>query len=556
MNNFLFVIVTLITSSAVTSNLFAQNADVNAERVSFDYQMLRAISGKSSVGSVSVWPQSVYTIKDQSTDTSSAFSKYVSDYYAPIMLDNNSSTPITMAENSFGRFRGLVYSDSGVRLQGDASLMARAGYYNTTTVADPFVLFRPAVRFMGSLNSNLGFFLDLSNGMRIKGNPRYIALTDPTLARTLKFNTEDSSFFDRYIGYVQYQSEHLRIRFGREAMQFGFSPIDNFVHSIDAALLDGLLIDVPYKSIRFTMTHSGANGTDTTGAAVPTKYIATHRLSVDPTPWLSVSVSDMIVYWGRGLDLAYLNPLAFFVSAGLATEERSRNDNSFIGFDAAVRPMNGTMIYGNLIIDDLSYSTLSDTSYVGNNNKFAWQLGASQLLGSTHGNSKPTLISAEYVRIDPYTFSHRTQAASYTSFNAPIGYDMNPNSDRLAVQLKTWFTPRTFLRADFDYTRHGENILGTNGKILMGEDPRYPGSGLQAPIGNVGGDALRGDGDFLQGNRFLRGVLSYQRRVRIWFSAEWLPNVFTDLRIGYTHRSGGNTPSEFFFGGLEVRIGY
>lgn len=535
---------------------YGQNADVNAERVSFDYQVLKAISGASSLGSITVWPQSVYTVQEQSSDSTSEFSKYVSAYYAPILPGNSPAIPFTFAESSNGRFRGLMYADSVVKIQGDASVMARAGYYNTTAVAEPFVLVRPAVRFMGSINSNLGFFLDLSNGMRLKGNPRYIAQTDPTLTRSLKFAMEDSSFFDRYIGYVQYQSEHLRIRYGREAMQFGFSPIDNFVHSIDATLLDGLLIDVPYKSVRFTMTHSAANGTDTSGFAVPTKYVATHRLAIDPTPWLSVAVSDMIVYWGRGLDLAYLNPLAFFVSAGLATEERSRNDNSFLGFDAAIRPMDGTMIYGNLIIDDLSYSTLSDTSYFGNNNKFAFQLGASQLLGSTQGNSKPTLISAEYVRVDPFTFSHRTQAASYTSFNAPIGYDINPNSDRLAFQLKTWFTPRTFLKLDFDYTRHGENILDANGKIMMGDDPRYPGSGLQAPIGNVGGDALRGDGDFVQGNRFLRGVLSYQRRVRIWFSAEWLPNIFTDVRVGYTHRNGGNNPAEFFFGALEVRIGY
>jgi hypothetical protein len=76
------------------------------------------------------------------------------------------------------------------------------------------------------------------------------------------------------------------------------------------------------------------------------------------------------------------------------------------------------------------------------------------------------------------------------------------------------------------------------------------------PIGNVGGDILRGDGDALSGNAFLRGNVSHQRRARLWFSAEWANNIFTDLNIGYTNRNGGNSPTDFFFGALEIRIGY
>jgi hypothetical protein len=409
---------------------------------------------------------------------------------------------------------------------------------------------------MGSMGGGLGYALDLSNGARLRGAASVIRRTDPTLSRIQKLSIDDSSFFDRYIGYVQYQSDWLRIRYGREAMQFGFSPIDNFVHSIDAPLLDGLLIDVPYKSFRFTMTHSAANGTDTLGKAVPGKFIATHRVAFDPTPWLSMSVSDMIVYWGRGLDFAYLNPLAFFVSAGLGTPERNANDNSILAFDIAVRPFNGTMIYGSFIADDLSFSTVGDSSIAGNNNKFAYQLGASQIIGGTAGSAGRSLVSVEYARIDPFTFSHRSINASYTTLGAPIGHNMQSNSDRIALQLRHWFTARTFVRLDLDYTRNGENLLDANGKIIMGEDPRYPGSGIQVPVGNVGGDIQRGDGDFLYGNAFLRGNVSHQRRLRLWFSAEWMPNIFTDLRVGYTNRNGGNTPEDFFFGSLELRVGY
>lgn len=537
----------IVLAILVPTVVSAQNVDVYAERATIDGQLLRALRGQSSLGSVAVWPQQVR----HATAAGDAFGAYGRDYYRPLRADT--TTGFLFAPDDDGRFRLLTVNDSLVRMQGDASLMVRTGMTHVQNTAEAFALVRPAVRFMGSLGENLGFFLDLSNGARLRGTSNRIALTDPTLARTYKFLVEEQSFFDRYVGYVQYQSEHLRVRFGREPIQFGFSPIDNMVHSLQAAPMDGLLIDVPYKAFRFTSTHSMVDGVDTAGKAVPTKFIATHRVAVDPTPWLSVAISDMIVYWNRGLDLAYLNPLAFFVSAGLGTEERSRTDNSILALDCAIRPWEGTMIYGSIVADDIAFSTIGDTSNLGNNNKYAWQIGASQLLDV---GTMPLLISAEIVTMDPFVFAHRSIAASYTHMGAPVGYAMQPNSDRLAAQLRLWFTPRTSLRMDVDYTRNGENILDANGNILVGEDPRYPGSNLPAPIGNVGGDILRGDGDFLVGNRFLRGNVSFTRRINAWLSGEAWNNVFFDVRAGYENRNGGNRPGEFFFGSLELRVGY
>ncbi len=528
----------------------AQNADVHSEQVSLDMMLLRSIQGHESLGSYAVWPQSVQTLRKQVQVGGSAFGAYVSDYYGHVIPSSGYTNHMEVGQVD-SRFRGLDFADTVARLQGDLAIATRIGVTADAMVTDPFVLAIPSVRLMGSITDNLGFFLDLSNGARLAGNPMMIAKADPSLSRITKFTTEDSAFFDRYTGYLQFQSEYFRVRIGREPLQFGFSPIDNLVHSINAPMLDGLLIDIPYKAFRFTSTHSAAVGVDTAGKAVPSKFIATHRLAVDPTPWLSLAVNDMIVYWGRGVDFAYLNPLAFFVSAGLSTQERSENDNSMLSFDFAIRPVNGTVVYGTWFIDDLNYSTIGDTSYLGNTNKWAWQIGLSQSIVMAGFQS---LISAEYVRIDPFTYTHRSLNASYTSFQAPIGYAMQPNSDRVAAQLRTWFSPRTFIRFDLDYTRHGENILDSTGNILMGENPHFPGA--ISPIGNVGGDILRGDGDDLYGNRFLRGNVSHQRRIQIWFSTEWMPNIFTDVRVAYTSRNGGNSPDRFFSAAIDLRVGY
>jgi hypothetical protein len=540
---------------AAISVLKAQNADISSERVSMDQVLLRAVDGTTSPGKTAVWPQSIYSFSADSLDTISLFTKYLTEYYGPAYMNSAPTQGVEFALVSNGRFRGLALNDGVARFQADFSMMVRPGITNNDTTSDVFFLARPSFRMLGSLEKHLGYFLELSNGMRLAGESRRIAEADPTLARITRFVSEDTTFFDQYVGYIQYQSDWLRIRFGREALQFGFSPIDNFVHSIDALLLDGLLIDIPYKSFRFTTTQSSANGTDTAGSAVPSKYIATHRIAFDPASWLSVGVNDMIVYWGRGLDFAYLNPLAFYTSAGLGTAERNANDNSLLVIDAAIRPVNGTMAYGSLVVDDLSFSTLGDTSAAGNNNKFAFQIGVTQSFGNGEAGLR-SLASIEYVKMDPFAFSHRSINASYTNYDAPVGYDIQPNSDRIALQWRTWFEPQTFIRIDVDFTRHGENLLDSNGNIVMGEDPRFPGSGSMVAIGNVGGDILRGDADDLQGNRFLRGIVSYQQRVRLWFSAEWFPNVFTDVKLGYTNRNGGNSPATFWYGSIEARIGY
>ena len=261
----------------------SQSADVNAERVSIDAQMLRSLDGTASLMESSVFPQSMVHLTALAGDTTDTFAGYVRDYYGGLLLHAPQTQEFLVGGISNGRWRGLVQSDEIARFQGDASLMFRGGFTDNTVSTKPFLIARPSVRFMGSMSSSFGYFLDLSNGRRLLGGARRIARTDPTLGRTTKFISEDTSFFDRYVGYVQYQTSWMRLRFGREAMQWGASPIDNFVHSLEAPLLDGVLIDVPYKRVRFTMTHSGANSLDTSGLAVPGKFIATHRIAFEPT---------------------------------------------------------------------------------------------------------------------------------------------------------------------------------------------------------------------------------------------------------------------------------
>lgn len=80
------------------------------------------------------------------------------------------------------------------------------------------------------------------------------------------------------------------------------------------------------------------------------------------------------------------------------------------------------------------------------------------------------------------------------------------------------------------------------------------------PVGNVGADMTRGDGDFLPGrysvgNAFLRGNVSITRRLQVLLSTEVIKNVFLDARALYLNRTGGNMPLQEFWAWVELGLG-
>ncbi|MCS6965272.1 MAG: hypothetical protein NZ473_00685 [Candidatus Kapabacteria bacterium] len=529
----------LILGIAVV-RLFAQNADPLSDPWTLGLAFRRVLQDSIPLQQIVLWPAPLAGLPEllPSVEQPPYAAWHNSPPHAGFQLFPN-----------IGRHRFLAtVSDSLFHLIANLSFMSRGGHIRYGDTSSSFLLARLGIQAFFRYGKHAEGFLDVSNGARLAGIPEAAARVDPSLGRTLKFSIEARRYFDRYAGYVQLRWGKARVRFGREALSIGYSPIDNLILSPQAPMLDGLLLDLVHNHVRFSYLHASAEGTDTAGLPVRSKYIALHRIGWEPMPGLSFALYDMIVYSGRGLDFSYLNPLAFFVSAGLQTTEKSNQDNSLLALEMALRPRQGSLLYGTLLVDDINYSTLFDTTTAGNSNKFAFQIGAVGLLPiSTMGLQ----VALEYVRIAPFVFTHRTIVNSWTHLNAPLGYDMQPNSDRWALQLRYWIAPRITLTTSIDYTRHGENFLGPDGRLLT--EVR---NGVVLPIGNVGGNVLRGDGDVLAPNRFLRGKRSDTRRFHLQLAAEWLPNVISFFTVGYFNRTGGNFPLQQLWGTLEFRFGY
>jgi hypothetical protein len=567
---FALLIVCLCIAPLVVS---AQNVDIENDPVTADYIALQTLRGRMRLTSTAIAPFTLARITQSLSQEAAmqgftaldeSLARYISAYYTPIFSANTPYLPMLREANTThwfaqqgGRFRALTYQDSLIRIMADAQIMSRfTSFDQTIPTTTPLYPTSPAgysgnvgvgrlgARIMGNYANTIEFFLELTNGRTAGGKDSVALLTDPLLVGSTKFF--EDNFFDRYRGYIQAQWKHFRVRYGRDRMSIGFSPIDNLALSARTAPMDGLVADMEYGGFRFTSIHAGIEGLDTSNRAVINKFFALHRISFEPSDQFAFAVTDMMIYSGRGVDFTYLNPVSFYVSAGLGTLQKNRDDNSSLQFDVAWRPkylLPNTLIYGAWFIDDINVSTIGKQIPGANTNKFAFQVGASWT-----SETLPVMLTTEYVRIDPFVYAHRSMINGYTHFGRSIGYQMQPNSDRIALQARYWLAPRTTLHLEADYTRSGENYLAPNGKILTNNQ--------NWAIGNVGSDIARGDDDVLTYRAFLSGNRADMRRIRATLSSEFFTNIFCDLNLQYESRSGGNAPRTAMTAWLELRVGY
>lgn len=380
-------------------------------------------------------------------------------------------------------------------------------------------------RIRGTLFNSVGYYLRLSNGVRLSGTTKdgiFASEFEPILASTKKFAGEGSKTYDSFEGYLRYATagDWLGLTIGRESLRFGTGFIDKLlVSNQNSAPFDFIKLDLSYKKLRYSFFHSSIVGNDTSGNQLESKYLVFHRLEIGPifNGFMKLGFNEMLVYSNVPINFAFLNPISFLTSADLNTELPTKNtNNALIAIDASFYPAKKLTLQGTLLIDDLNFETLGKSDKIGNDNKFAFQGGFNWQDALFLKN---LALTYEYTRIDPFVYSHRQNNNSYTHWNLPIGPALNPNSDEHAVRLSYDFGSRLNITLTFKHQRSGMNITDSTGKITT----------------NVGSNILRGEGDFLIKNVFLQG----SRVNRNIFIAEitWQPVRQYYFSIKYQNRS-------------------
>lgn len=406
-------------------------------------------------------------------------------------------------------------STTAVFLDAYAWLGGRFGSGDTAAAARA-ILGEAGLRLRGTIMRQLGFFIQVSNGMLLDGS-HALALQDPRLRASRKFNADEKKFFDNTTGYLRYDADWLAITAGREQLFWGMGYSDRMVFSGNAPPFDYFRVDLRSGGVRYSFLHGGLVSLDSTGHTAPAKYISSHRVEFDAGRGTRIGISEAVLYANQPPLYALMNPLTFLTSAELSSEAAVAGSsdnlhNSIIWVDAEAHPLPNLRIAGSWLIDDFSWKALGETSLAANTNKFGWQAGAQW--------SHPfwfdgLLLSLEYTRIGPFVQSHWTRVCSYTHAEQPLGHALQPNSDEWAAEAGYDVTPRLRVTAKAQWQRSGVNVTDASGAV----------------VDDVGSDILHGENALVHPNVFLDGTRVNRALGSITVSWQPIRQYFLDLSL-------------------------
>lgn len=387
----------------------------------------------------------------------------------------------------------------------------------------------------GTVIDKFGFLISGYNGIAF-GDRSASSLSDK-LKFNYKFNeNQDSSFFDDTYGYLAVDLDFVRFKIGSDRLNVGYGPVKTMLGN-NSPLFNYVSFNINYNFFNFSFFHGkllGQTTTDTsfiTGSVrkIDEKYIGYHRIGFNISNNIDFGFGEFIVYGDRPIDLSYLNPFSFYKSTEHANRDR---DNSMLFFDFNNTSIRGLKFYSSLLLDDINFSKLG-TRWWGN--QMLLTIGASS---SNLYNIAPIDINVEYIRIDPYVFTHRLIRNNFSNYNFSLSALSNPNTALMYFGIDYRLNYRLFLSTSFTYYEHGANPINIDGSINE----------------NVGGSIQLGHRLFDSENtKFLAGDLEYGRIFSVKLSFEPVKQIFLTLDLNYLNENlQSNFDNKLFYGSFQI----
>ena len=386
----------------------------------------------------------------------------------------------------------------------------------------------------GTFLNKFGFGIHGTNG-NVFGN-RTAALARKDIKYNYKFNENPSeTFFDETAGYLTADFDAVKFKIGRDRMNVGYGVTKSIIAS-NSPLFDYISFKINYDFFNFSYFHgkllgplSYDNDTITGGSArIEEKYVGYHRIGFNFSRDVDFGVGELIIYGDRSLDLSYLNPFNFYKSVEHANQDR---DNSMLFIDFNNNSIKGLKLFGTFLIDDMQFGQIGK-GWWGNETMFNVGVYSTNLY-----NILPLDIHLEYLRIEPYTFSHRLIRNAFTNFGYNLGPDIQPNTGLFFSQINYRFNNRLSLTASFSYSEHGANPVMKDGTIR-----------------NVGGDIMLGHRLFdSERVTFLDGDLQYSRNYSFSLFYEPVNQIKFSYVLNILNRSFSNNETISFLN-LSVKL--
>lgn len=347
----------------------------------------------------------------------------------------------------------------------------------------------------GNYKNLIGFYSSTFDGNQFGGDTRVLK-RDPALRTLYYIDRLDNpaGSFDRSTASARIAHGPLSAEIAHERLHVGPSFGESLLISNNADYFSFVKLGLRTSVVQYEFLHGalgdrtanplGQDGFILTG---PERYLAMHRVTLQPIPEAQFSFSEAVVYGLRGPELAYLNPFFPIKPAEHALWDR---DNSLFMLDAVARPVSGLEVFGSYLVDDLKFDEVGMNSY---HYKWAAQGGIAASLDSIVPG---TTAHLEYTRIEPFTYTHRFELDgsfynSYVHNGYGLGHPIGPNADQLEGRLTIRLPFRSHADLRARYVRRGENFVDENGELVnVGGDIT---NGTQPPFSEFSKVFLSGD---------------------------------------------------------------
>lgn len=390
-----------------------------------------------------------------------------------------------------------------VNLIGEGELFA--SNYFQKKLFSPIGIAGTSIR--GTILDKFGFYFKGTNGIVFSNKNN--SLNKKELSYNFKLNeNNDEIFFDDTEGYLSLNLDFLYFKIGRDRQLIGYGN-NKILFGDNSQKFDYISMYFNYDIFSVSYFHGKLLGNlqkrisiDGPTNIIDDKYAAFHRIGFNFSRHFNLGLGETVIYSNRSPELSYLNPFNFYKSIEHSNQDR---DNANLFIDFSNNTISGLKFYSMLMIDDIKFSKIGSGWY---GNQTLWNFGMDY-----YTNSFPADFHIQFLRIEPYVFSHRIISNNFTNLGSNLGFDVQPNSEVFFSEVNYRINFRTNVSFNFLFIKHGANPLDANGNTI-----------------NVGGNINLGHRIIdSEAAKFLDGEHEYERTFGINFMYEPFNNIFIKL---------------------------
>lgn len=384
----------------------------------------------------------------------------INDYPRAVLIRSETDSTMLLFQKLFSSDEKYIYhfydsaNSVSIRPLGSFNFLGKVSEDSTRKASYANLGFR----VYGTIANLIGYYLQATNGRFLGGEKELAIAEDKNLSHSVKFTLLNSDF-DLTESHVRLEKDWFYCGIARETRLWGSGVSQNIVVSDNAPPMDEFYTGVKFKNFRYNFSHfsliaKSKNSFQTSVSAnIPPKYFVMHSASFIFQRW-NLTYFQSVMYSDRSVELAYLNPLTFIKSVEHSLHDR---DKVSMGFSLEVIPFKNFQIFGTWMMEDMVFPEIGKGFW---GNKTAWNIAC------LYSFDFPVDIGIEYTRIEPYMFTHFNNTNNRTNDGRLIGTYLNPNSDELALLLRSFVLGRYPLNLRISYQRHGDNVVDDSGKVI------------------------------------------------------------------------------------------